>query len=280
MSAIHCRLTLRIAVSSITDVVAYLLIPSGPELPAGARRPGLVALHGHYLHGIDSICGVRIEADDPDNDERHAYALHAVRAGYVVIAPALWGWPGRDGHLDLVGSRDRCNTIQMASAMYGINPLDLHVQDAQAALDVLLSQPQVDAGRIGALGNSTGGRMTMWLTLHDERVRTCVPSGCMNHFRERSQKLKSCGIQAPFGLLRHGDVADLFSLIAPRAMQLQAGVGDQLITPADRDAMLEHVSRVYDLLGAGDRLDYVLHDAGHLLDWPRAAPFLQRTLRA
>lgn len=41
--------------------------------------------------------------------------------------------------------------------------------------------------------------MTMWLTLDDERVRACVPSGCMNHFRERSQKLSSCGIQFPFG---------------------------------------------------------------------------------
>ena len=279
----HRRLTLGIAVSAITRVVAYLLIPKSPganiDLPAGEQRAGLVALHGHYRHGIDSICGVRIESEDPDNDERHAYALHAVRAGYVVIAPALWGWPGRDGHLDLVGSRDRCNTILMASAMYGVNPLDLHVQDAQAALDVLSSRPEVDAARIGALGNSTGGRMTMWLTLHDERVRACVPSGCMNHFRERSQKLSSCGIRAPFGLLRHGDVRDLFCLIAPRAMQLHAGEGDQLITPTDRDAMLGHVRRAYGLLGAGDRLDYVLHDAGHLLDWPRAAPFLNRFLR-
>jgi hypothetical protein len=133
----HRRLTLSIAVSAITRVVAYLLIPKSRGengyLSGGEGRPGLVALHGHYRHGIDSICGVRIERDDPDNDERHAYALHAVRAGYIVIAPALWGWPGRDGHLDQVGSRDRCNTILMASAMYGINPLDLHVQDAQAA---------------------------------------------------------------------------------------------------------------------------------------------------
>lgn len=273
----HRRLTVCIDVSEITRVVAYLLIPA--ELAADEQRPGLVALHGHYRHGIDTICGVRIEADDPENDERHAYGLHAVREGYVVLAPALWGWPGRDGHLDHVGAqRDRCNTILMAASMYGVNPVDLHIQDAQATVDALCRLPEVDAERIGCVGNSTGGRMTMWLALTDERIRACVPSGCMNHFRERTQSLKSCGIQSPFGLLRHGDVTDLFCLIAPRAMQLHVGAHDPLITPAHRDAMHTHVRRAYDLLGAGDHLAYALHEGAHLLDWPRAAPFLRRYL--
>jgi dienelactone hydrolase len=271
----HIRQTVRVAVSDITSVVGYLLTPADDET---GPRPGLVALHGHYRHGIDTISGVRNDVADPANDLRHAYALHAVRAGYVVIVPALWGWPGRDGHLERVGHRDRCNTIQMASAMYGANPVDLHIQDAQAALDMLATHPGVDSGRLGCLGNSTGGRMTMWLTIFDERIRACVPSGCMNTFRERSQKLSSCGIQYPFGLLQHGDVPDLFSLIAPRPMQLQAGEGDTLITPADRDAMGDHMARVYGLLAAPDQLQYVLHDGGHLLDWPQAAPFLQRHL--
>ena len=135
----HRRLMVRIDVSALTSVVAYLLIPA--DLASGESCPGLVALHGHYRHGIDSICGVRIEPDDPENDERHAYALHAVREGYVVLAPALWGWPGRDGHMDQIGNRDRCNTIPMASAMYGVNPLDLHIQDALATLDSSLRTP-------------------------------------------------------------------------------------------------------------------------------------------
>jgi hypothetical protein len=100
----------------------------------------------------------------------------------------------------------------------------------------------------------------------------------MNTFRERSQNLKSCGIQYPFGLLQHGDVADLFSLIAPRPMQLHAGEGDALITPVHRDDMIEHLRKVYNLLNASEQLDYAYHDAGHLFDWPQAAPFLHRHL--
>ena len=268
----HTRHCLRIAVSNCASLIAYLLVP----LDAGPadRRPGVIAVHGHYRHGIDSIAGVRVEEDDPDNDIRHAYALHAVRAGYVAMIPALWGWPGRDGHLDLVRQRDRCNVAQMAAGMYGINLLDLHVQDCQAALDVLVERPEVDGGRIACIGNSTGGRMTMWLTVFDSRIKVCVPSGCMNTFRERSLKLSSCGIQYPFGLLRFGDVPEVFCLIPPRPMQLQAGEGDSLITPAHRDDIEAQVRNAYRLVDAKSSFDYVLHPNGHLLEWEPAAAFL------
>ena len=73
------------------------------------------------LEAVAQRCGIRgIDAEDLSTE---AYALFAARAGYVVLAPAWWGWPGRDGHLDRVGDRDRCNVIQMAASMYGINVL-------------------------------------------------------------------------------------------------------------------------------------------------------------
>ena len=118
----------------------------------------------------------------------------------------------------------------------------------------------------------------MWLSIYDARVRVCVPAGCMNTFRERSLKLSSCGIQYLPGVLRYGDVPELFSLIAPRPMQLQAGAQDGLITPGDRDAMEATVRRAYRLLGAEKSFDYVLHPEGHLLRWDLAAPFLERHL--
>ncbi|MBN1671231.1 MAG: dienelactone hydrolase family protein [Kiritimatiellae bacterium] len=272
----HTRHTLRIAVNAFSTLVAYLLIPKG--MAPGERRPGLIVSHGHAAYGIDSMCGRR-GADEGDG-ARRTYALFAVRAGYVVLAPAWWGWHGRDGHVDKVKQRDKCNVIQMAAGMYGVNVIALHIQDGQAALDALAARPEVDPGRLGCLGNSYGGRTTMWLTIFDPRIRACVPAGCMNVFRERSLKLGSCGVQYPFGLLRYGDVPELFSLIAPRPMQIQAGRQDGLITPTDRDHIETTVRKAYRALGAEAKLDYVLHPEGHILLWDRAAPFLAAHLQA
>jgi len=270
----HTRYLVRVPVSAFSTLVAYLLVPDG--MSPGEYRPGLIASHGHAKYGIDTVCGV--QGMEEGDHARRAYGLFAVQAGYVVLAPAWWGWAGRDGHLDRVGGRDRCNVIQMAAAMYGMNVTALHIQDGQAALDVLAARPEVDADRIGCMGNSYGGRTTMWLSIFDERIKVCVPTGCMNTFRERSLKLSSCGIQYLPGLLQYGDVPELFGLIAPRPMQLQAGEGDGLITLSDRDAMAGTVRRAYSLLGAELNFEYVLHTEGHLLRWDLAEPFLERHL--
>jgi dienelactone hydrolase len=274
----HTRHLLRVRVTDVSTLVAYLLIPN--DIAAHEQRPGLIVSHGHAPYGMDSVCGVRgvDGGPDPDENARRAYALFAGRSGYVVLAPAWWGWAGRDGHLDKVGSRDRCNVIQMAAAMYGVNVTDLHIQDGQAAIDALCARPEVDAERIGCIGNSYGGRSTMWLAIFDERVRACVSAGAMNTFRERSLKLSSCAIQYLPGILRYGDTPELYSLIAPRPMQLQAGDGDGLITDEDRDHIDATVRRVYAALDASGSYDYQTHPSGHLLDWDLAAPFLAEHL--
>jgi len=266
----HIRQLIRFPVTKFTELVAYLLIPQ--NINNGEKRAGIIALHGHHSHGIETICGVR-KTDYPP------YALQAVRSGFVVLAPAWWGWPGRDGHLDRIGNRDKCNVIQMAASMYGINILDLHIQDGQAAVDVLCSRAEVNPNKIGCIGNSYGGRTTMWLTIFDERIKACVPSGCMNLFRERSLKLSSCAIQYLPGLLQYGDVPELFSSIAPRPMQLQAGEGDNLITPSDREQIKQVVKKAYRLHEAEKNFEYVLHSRGHTFAWDLAAPFFKRHLK-
>jgi len=272
----HTRHLLNIPVSEFHTMVAYLLVPK--DLTEGERRAGLIVSHGHAAFGIDSICG--LQGMDEPRAEDYAYALQAVRAGFVVLTPAWWGWVGRDGHVEKVGPhRDKCNVIQMAASMYGINVIELHIQDGQAAIDALAARPEVDAERIGCAGNSYGGRTTMWLTIYDERIKAAVASGCMNLFRERSLKLKSCAIQYPHGLRRYGDVGELFALIAPRPLQVQAGEKDELLFPEDRKAILAIVRDAYNQYDASENLDYQAHPHGHRMIWDLAEPFLNKHLR-
>ncbi len=271
----HERHLLRIAVNEFSLLYAYLLVPD--DLALGETRPGLVILHGHAKHGIDSICGV--QGRDDYEEHRRAYGLQAVQSGFIVLSPAWWGWAYRDEHLDCIGDkRDRCNVIQMAASMYGLNITALHIQDGMAAIDTLLSRPEVTPGQVACIGNSYGGRMTMWLSIFDDRIKVSVAAGSMNTFRERSLKLGSCAIQYPFGILQYGDVPELFSLIAPQPLQLQAGKLDHLITPVDRDAIRNTVATAYRELGKQDNFQYLHHDDGHILLWEYAKPFLEKHL--
>ena len=73
-----------------------------------------------------------------------------------------------------------------------------------------------------------------------------------------------------------GDIRVLISIddVTP----LQAGEGDSLITPADRDEIESTVRKAYQRLGSEERYSYVLHQEGHLLLWEPARAFLGQHL--
>lgn len=271
----HTRKVLRYRITEITVGVANLLVPH--DLKPGEKRPGVMVLHGHAGYGMDSVSGV--QGIDCQEALDRSYALSAVNDGYVVLAPAWWGWVGRNGHCEeLRPGRDKCNVIQTAAMIYGVDVTDLHIQDGQAATDVLASRPEVDPDRLACIGNSYGGRTTMWLAVYEPRFKALVPSGCMNTARERCGNLKGCGIQWMTGMLRYGDVPEVFSLLAPTPMQLQAGKADGLINETDREKIAETVARAYELAGAADNFEYYLHEGGHILIWDAAKRFIDQHL--
>jgi dienelactone hydrolase len=153
-----------------------------------------------------------------------------------------------------------------------------HISDARICVDVLCDRGDVDSARLGCLGNSYGGRIAMYLSIFDQRIKACVASGCANLFRERTLKLKSCGVQCPFGLLEYGDVGELFSLVPPRSMQILVGELDELMNPADRDSIIEKVLRAYGCTGGLEGFDYALHPGGHRMVWEEAHRYLKAQL--
>jgi len=249
-------------------VSSYMLIPL--DLKESERRPGLLCLHGHTQDGKETIVGL----SNPDSPYR-SYALDMVRAGFVTLTPDWWGWGER---AESVGNRDKCNVKFMAAAMYGIPLLSLMIQDGQTALDYFMSRPEVDSERIGCLGNSFGGRMTMYMTVFDQRIKACAPSGCANLFRERSSKLSSCGAQFFPGLLKYGDVGEIFSLIAPRPCLHIIGRSDGLLFEDDVEEIRSKVQRAYDMLDASENVEFFIHDGGHYFRGDIAARWFHKVL--
>ena len=71
----------------------------------------------------------------------------------------------------MIGSRDKCNVIQMAASMYGFSVLNLHMIEAEAIVDFLQSLDDVNPSRIAIIGNSYGGRTAMWIAAFNEKIR-------------------------------------------------------------------------------------------------------------
>ncbi len=251
------------------SVPAYLLVPDARiKASPGAA---VLACHGH---GPGKAQVVGLEHTDMPNAD---YALQLVRRGYVVLAPDLRCFGER---LDWIPEDHyACDTNLVHAAMAGWNPLAQNIWDLRRCLDLLGEHPLVDPGRLGMVGISYGGTVTLFTAAVDDRVAAAVVSGYFSSWAE-SHKMpwNMCGSQILFGMLGRLEHEDLGALVAPRPLLIESGTEDLLFPVAAATESVRRTGLVYDALGAGDRLVHDVFEGGHQWHGSEALPFLDRWL--
>ena len=254
----------------------YLLIPN--DLP-NTPRPGVVAIHGHGPLGNHGVAG---RDDLPEVAEAIAagnndFGRQLVRQGYVVAVPCMMPFGRRLAETDKY-KMDPCAITFVRLNLLGKLLMAENLRDCLWAVELLARHKQVDATRLGCVGHSYGGRMTMLTAAIDSRIRFAAPSGALNVMQERIATKYSCGAQVIPGLLEYGDVPEIASLIAPRHCLWIAGKRDGLIKPEWADKALARIRRAYKALGAEDRLHVDRWEGPHLWHGDVAYPLMRRIL--
>lgn len=253
-------------------VVAHLLLP---QTPNGA---GVLAIHGHgYVHGET----LGLDGGDPAQQRQlaqanYAYAREAARRGYVVVAPELRGFGRRADPMK--PPKDACDASFFRALHFGRTLVGQQLCDLRAGLDFLALQPAVNPERLGCLGLSTGGRMTMYLSATEPRIKVAVPSGCLNTFRERLAIASSCGTQFVPDLLSWCDTPEVFGLIAPRPLLLELGASDGTSPELFATEAYARLQAIYATAGAEERLALEVFPGGHRWNGVRAWEWLEEWL--
>jgi hypothetical protein len=162
--------------------------------------------------------------------------------------------------------------------MFGKLLIAENLRDCLWSLELLARHEQVDAKRLGCVGLSYGGRMTMLTTALEPRIRVAAISGALNVMQERISKPYSCGAQIIPGLLNFGDVPEIGSLIAPRPCVWEVGSRDGLISAKWADEAVTRMRRAYKALGAEDQLQVDRFEGSHEWSGRVANPVLAKAL--
>jgi dienelactone hydrolase len=219
--------------------------------------------------------------------------VNLVKRGYIVLTYDPVGQGERSQFWDAQKKKSRFNLVCGEHAVLG-NPLYLlgtnlaryRIWDGLRALDYLASLPEVDAQRIGCVGNSGGGALTAYISALDPRVRAAA-IGCFITTlpRRMGNRIQADPDADPeqdiFGFVGEGlDHGALLALRIPRPTLLATARFDFFPIQGARESFAE-VKKLYQVAGVAERVALVEAAEKHGLSLPlRKAiyPFFDRWL--
>ena len=214
------------------------------------KHPAVVCIHGHG--------GNRNIVHDRKSLYR-GFAAELAERGFVTIATDVGQHELADKNRTLAGER---------------------LWDLLRCADYAASLPETDAQRMGCSGLSLGGEMAMWLGAMDPRMKATVSSGFLTTVANMRDQHCPCW-DFP-GLTDHFDFADMFTLIAPRALLCQNGQretagGGFPVDIAQR--VMTEIQHNYAVVDKQANAALDVHPEGHVFVVPTAVAFLEKELK-
>jgi cephalosporin-C deacetylase-like acetyl esterase len=231
-------------------VTANLYRPSRP-----GRYPGVLLQAGHTQEG---------------KPEGQRLATNLALKGFVVLAFDPIGQGEREQTYDRQVDRPLAGWsvpehIQAGAQniLIGESLARYFIWDAKRALDYLVSRPEVDPERLGAVGCSGGGALTTFIGALDPRVKAVAPACFVNSYRVLFTGPDPDSEMSPPNILFSGlDMGDYIELSAPTPWLILATDGDYF-TPAGARLVYEEARRWFGLYGAEDKLRFFIGPGPH-----------------
>jgi hypothetical protein len=248
-------------------VTANLYRPNQP-----GRYPGVLLQSGHTQEG---------------KPEGQRLAANLALKGFVVLAFDPVGQGEREQTYDRRVDRSLAGWsvpehIQAGaqSVLIGESVARYFIWDAKRALDYLVSRPEVDPARLGAVGCSGGGALTAFIGALDPRLKAVAPACFIDSYRMLFAGPNPDSEMSPPHLLFSGlDMADYVELSAPTSWLILATEGDYF-TPDGAKLVYEEARRWFGLYGAEDKLRFFIGPGPHGTPLePRAPRHTDRTCR-
>ncbi|MFH1924120.1 MAG: dienelactone hydrolase family protein [Planctomycetota bacterium] len=227
---------------------------------AEGRRPGLVVPPGWLGHYTQPCY--------------KSFVFHMADLGYVVLFID-------DPH---VGQRQSpyAGLYAVASAA-GTQVMGIQVFDTLRGLDYMLTRADVDPGRIGVVGLCQGSEQTWLAGALEDRFQFAVPVCGTTTYEGWARMPAFEGVSlsdpSPYvgDVLRFTDWDRIDACIAPRPVLVVSNSGDNWWPVAGYDKVIETMTKVYGLCGAGDRFRHVRDLRSHDMTpyIPEIAPWIE-----
>ncbi len=186
-------------------------------------------------------------------------AWQLVHSGVAVLIADNMGQGERIpmGHRDVIGP-----------FQYGLSLQGMIVMESMAWLDWILGDDRFDPDKLGAVGNSGGGALTLFLSaLRKDQLSLVVSTGYPSTFEFIAQKEKDhCHCNILPGIIGEIDMWQLYGSYAPKALFICQGVSDHYFPDDIFNEVSRKIAYVYQHLDAESAFQYRVYPGGHTWD--------------
>jgi len=261
------------------SVLAYLLLPEKARKPSAV----MICVPGHG-RGVDDIVGIDERGGERTDKAgyQHDFAIQVAEAGMAAVAIEPMGFGCRRDPINARQglSRKACDPVAGGALMVGQTMIGWRVWDVMRTLDYIATRSELDSSRIGCMGISGGGTVTLFSTALEPRLRIALVSGYLNTFRDSVGSLAHCIDNYVPGILNWAEMHDLAGLIAPRPLFVESGEKDNIFPIRASIESFNKVREVYHVFGVPDRIEQEVFPDEHSFWGKRGIPFLARQLNA
>jgi dienelactone hydrolase len=259
------------------SVLAYLLLPEKAPRPA----PVMICVPGHG-RGVDDIVGI----DDKGRDRtdkagyQHDFAIQVAEAGIAALAIEPFGFGCRRDPLNVQKGLGRaaCEPAAGGALLLGQTMIGWRVWDVMRTIDYAATRPELDRNRVGCMGISGGGMVTVFAAALEPRIHTALVSGYLNTFRDSVGSLSHCIDNYVPGILNWAEMHDIAGLIAPRPLFVESGEKDNIFPVRASIDSFNEVRKIYSVFGADDRVEQEVFPDEHSFWGKRGIPFVVKHL--
>lgn len=243
------------------DVPAYWCVPHQPVQPATT----FICLQGHSS-GMQLSIAVDRETEQktiPIEGDRD-FALGCMRRGIAALCIEQRSFGTRsETHQPIRTTNSMCQDAVVRGMSLGRTLNGERVFDVERALDYLAWRGDVDMQRVGILGQSTGGTISMYAAALLPQIAYCMPCCSTARFADSIATIHHCVCNIVPGIMQWMDMGDILGAIAPRPLVIINGQTDEIFPIASARQSFRHAKKAYSAIGAGDRVEFIEGPGGH-----------------
>ena len=173
----------------------------------------------------------------------------------VAIAPMGFGCRREPINARQGLSRKACEPTAGGALLVGQTMIAWRVWDVMRTFDYIATRSELDSGRVGCMGISGGGTVSVFSTALESRLRVAMVSGYLNTFRDSFGSISHCIDNYVPGILNWAEMHDIAGLMAPRLLFVESGERDNIFPIKASIESFNKVRDIYSVLRSSDLVE-------------------------